>query len=178
MMTDPAIATMAANLEAKTGRSLDAWIELVRAEDLGKHGRIVSYLKQVHGMTHGYANFVALQALTQPASGDELVAAQYTGKEALRPVYEAALSMATSLGGDVEVAPKKTYVSLRRNKQFALLKPATRTAVEVGLNLPGVAATERLRAAGGMCSHTVRVSTLEEVDDELQRWLRAAYEQA
>ena len=177
-MTDPATVTMAANLQARTGRSLEAWIELVRTEGLGKHGHIMSFLKDEHGMTHGYANFVALQALNPPASGGELLAAQYAGKEPLRPVYEAALAMAANLGRDVEPAPKKTYVSLRRSKQFALLKPATSTALEIGLNLPGTPATDRLRPASGMCTHAVRVSSVEEVDEELHGWLRAAYEQA
>ena len=177
-MTDPATMTMAANLEARTGRSIEAWIELVRTQGLDRHGRIISYLKDEHGMTHGYANFVALQALNPPSSEDELVAAQYAGKEPLRPVYEAALSMAMTLGRDVEPAPKKTYVSLRRSKQFALLKPATRTALEIGLNLPGSPGTDRLRPASGMCTHTVRASSVEEVDEELHGWLRAAYERA
>jgi len=177
-MTDHATMTMAANLETKTGRSLEAWIDLVRSQGLDRHGRIISYLKAEHGMTHGYANFVAMQALNPPTSEDELVAAQYAGKELLRPVYEAALSMVMTLGRDVDAAPKKTYVSVRRSKQFALLKPATRTALEIGLNLPGMPGSDRLRPASGMCTHTVRVSSVEEVDEELHGWLSAAYERA
>lgn len=176
-MSDPA-TTMATNLAARTGRSLEEWIELVQAAGLGKHGQVISYLKREHGMTHGYANFVAMQALNQPASDDELVAGQYVGKEAVRPIYEAALAMATGLGADVEPAPKKTYVSLRRSKQFALLKPATRTQLEIGLNLPGTPGTERLRATDGMCTHIVRVASVEEVDDELRGWLSEAYARA
>lgn len=176
-MSDPA-TTMATNLEARTGRSLDAWIELVRATGLDKHGRIISFLKSEHGMSHGYANFVATQVLNQPASNDELVAAQYVGKEAVRPIYDAALAMATGLGADVEPAPKKTYVSLRRSKQFALLKPATRTQLEIGLNLPGAPGSERLRPTSGMCTHLVRLASVEEVDDELRGWLHDAYQRA
>ena len=176
-MSDPA-TTMATNLAAKTGRSLEDWIELVHAAGLGKHGQVISYLKREHGMTHGYANFVAMQALNQPVSDDELLASQYAGKEAVRPLYQAALTMATGLGTDVEPAPKKTYVSLRRSKQFALLKPATRTQLEIGLNLPGAPGTERLRPTTGMCTHVVRVATVEEVDDELRGWLSEAYARA
>ncbi len=177
-MTDPAIETMARNLEDKTGRSLESWIDLVRAQELTRHGQIISYLKSEHGMTHGYANLVAMQALHQPATEDELVAAQYSGKEHLRPIYEAALAMAMGLGADVEPAPKKTYVSLRRNKQFGLLKPASKSRMEVGLNLPDETPTDRLTATTGMCTHIVSLTSVDEVDDELRGWLTSAYERA
>ena len=178
-LDDPAVATMAANLAEKTGRSLYGWVELVRAQGIEKHGQIISYLKSEHGMTHGYANFVATHVRYEPTTDDALVAAQYSGAKAgLRPTYEAALGAATGLGADVDVAPKKTYVSLRRRKQFALIKPATSTRVEVGLNLRGVPGTARLVPTSGMCTHLVRIASPDEVDDELRGWLAAAYERA
>ena len=54
----------------------------------------------------------------------------------------------SKLGKDVEVAPKKAYVSLRRNKQFALIQPSTRTRVDLGLNLKGVEPEGRLEGRG------------------------------
>lgn len=177
--TESAVDTMAANLEQKTGRSLDEWVALVRAQDLDKHGQMISYLKTEHGMTHGYANLVATQVRSQPGNDVDLVAAQYAGpKAALRPIYEAVLAETASLGPDVEVAPKKTYVSLRRHKQFALVKPATRSQVEIGFNLAGEPGSDRLRPTSGMCSHTLRLGSEEEIDAELRGWLRAAYERA
>ena len=55
--------TMVANYPAKTGRSLDAWVTLVREQDLTAHGTIVAWLKTEHGMGHGFANGVAAIAL-------------------------------------------------------------------------------------------------------------------
>ena len=78
----------------------------------------------------------------------------------------------------MEIAPKKTSVSLRRSKQFGLIEPATKTRVDIGINLKGDVPTERLLAAGGMCTHNVRVSDVAQVDDELIAWLREAYERA
>jgi predicted transport protein len=177
--TDAAIDTMATNLEQKTGRSLDDWVALVRAQHLEKHGQMITYLKTEHGMTHGYANLVATQVRSQPGSEDDLVAAQYAGPKArLRPMYEAVLAEATGLGPDVEVAPKKTYVSLRRHKQFALVKAATRSQIEIGFNLAGEPGSDRLRPTSGMCSHTLRIGSVDEIDAELRGWLRAAYERA
>ena len=172
-------ATMVANLEARTGRSLDEWVALVRAEGVEKHGQIITFLKTEHGMTHGYANLVATHARDHASPDEDLVATQYAGPKAgLRPIYEAVLAAAAGLGPDVEVAPKKTYVSLRRRKQFALVKAATRSQVEIGLNLPGEPGTERLRPTTGMCSHIVRLGSPAELDEQVRGGLAAAYERA
>ena len=82
--------------------------------------------------------------------------------------------------GPFEVAPKKGYLSLRRKKQFAMVGPATKTQVEVGLNAKDLAAGARLVALppGGMCQYKVRVAFPEEVDAELVAWMRAAYDAA
>ena len=65
-----------------------------------------------------------------------------------RPIYDALMTAVAKLGSDAEIAPKKAYVSLRRNKQFALIQPSTATRVDVGINLKGVKATARLEASG------------------------------
>jgi hypothetical protein len=80
--------------------------------------------------------------------------------------------------GPYETAPKKTYVSLRRSKQFATVGPATKEKIEVGFNMKGVIATDRLLAIppGGMCNYKLRLGTLAEVDNELVTWLRTAYD--
>ena len=182
---DEATQSMIRNLEEKTGRSLDQWQKVVVGSKLAKHGEIVKYLKTEHGLTHGYANLVAHQALRSDASnfeGDDLIAAQYAGaKAALRPIYDALIAKVEGFGKDVEIAPKKAYVSLRRKKQFACLQPSTATRFDVGINLKGVAPAGRLEASGSfnaMVSHRVRVHEVKEVDDELIGWLRQAYDQA
>jgi hypothetical protein len=86
-----------------------------------------------------------------------------------------------AFGDDIELAPKKAYVSLRRAKQFGIVQPSTKTRVDVGINLKGVDPGGRLEASGSfnaMVSHRVRVSDAAEVDDELIGWLRDAYEAA
>ena len=82
--------------------------------------------------------------------------------------------------GPFEIAPKKTYVSLRRQKQFAMIGPATITRVEVGLNMKDVPPTDRLVAIppGGMCQYKVKVMTAGEVNPELIGWIRRAYDGA
>lgn len=87
----------------------------------------------------------------------------------------------SGFGDDVDIAPKKAYVSLRRSKQFGISKPSSRTRVDVGIDLKGADSTERLvegKSFSGMVSHQVGVSDVSDVDDELVGWLREAYEKA
>lgn len=176
-------ATMVANLKANTGKTLPQWLAIVKKSGLQKHGEIVKHLKTEHEMTHGYANLVAAKAREQgapPPASDDMVAKQYSGKKAdLKPIYDALIAAIQKLGKDVEIAPKKAYVSLRRSKQFALIQPSTATRVDVGINLKGADPTERLEASGSfnaMVSHRVRVTKKSEVNAELKRWLKQAYE--
>jgi hypothetical protein len=173
-MTDPFT-----NLEQKTGRTMPQWISVVEASSLTKHTEILAWLKAEHGLTHGFANGIALAFRNRDASdaADDLVAAQYSGAKAvLRPIYDRLLEAATSFGDDVEVAPKKSSVSLRRSKQFALVEAPSSKRVQLGLQLKGEPTTARLLAGDAMCSHRVIVSAVDEVDDELLGWLRTAYE--
>lgn len=179
-MTDPA-ETMFANLEEKTGKPKDFWLDAVHASGLSKHGEIIAFLKAEHGIGHGYANLIAHTAKGSAAAAqapDDLVAGQYAGKEDLRPIYEGLKTLIEGFGPDVDVAPKKAGVSFRRKKQFALVEPKTRTRVDVGINLKGHPGTDRLKVAGGMCTHKVGLTDAEEVDAELTGWLREAYEAA
>lgn len=175
--------TMINNLKAKTGKDLKAWIQIVKESGLEKHGQIIKLLKTEHGITHGFANLIAhkARAAGQPADTD-LVVAQYAGAKAdLKPIYDQLIKIIEAFGDDVTIAPKKSYVSLRRSKQFGLIQPSTKTRVDVGLNLKGVAPTDRLEASGGfnsMVSHRVRVTDATQVDDTLAGWLRDAYDAA
>jgi hypothetical protein len=156
----------------------------VQAEKLEKHSARVAFLKSKHGLGHGYANLVAHSVAGggAPSRGEDPVSDQYAGaKAALRPIYEAVLAAVMKFGKDIEVSPKKAYVSLRRNKQFAIVQPSTPTRLDVGLNLKGVAATGRLEASGSfnaMVSHRVRLASVKDADKELIGWLQQAYDQA
>ncbi|MEM9382149.1 MAG: DUF4287 domain-containing protein, partial [Planctomycetota bacterium] len=178
-------ASMIANLKEKTGKTLPQWLKIARASGEEKHGALVKHLKSEHGVTHGYANLIAHEHLRSAASastGDDLVSGQYSKKkEALRPIYDRLAKAVAGFGKDVELSPKKSYVSLRRSKQFGLIQPSTSTRVDVGLNLKGDPPSGRLEASGSfnsMVSHRVRVTSVDDVDDELIRWLREAYDRA
>jgi len=171
-----------ANIERSTGRSFNEWIGVVRSSGLDKHGQVVAMLKAEHGLGHGNANLIALKARDAaagaPGEEQQLVDAHYVGKHApLRPAYEAVVAVVREFGSDVELAPKKAYVSLRRRKQFGQVGPAA-GQLEVCLNLPGVAGTERLKPITGMATHRVRIADASGLDPELIGWLREAYDRA
>ena len=74
-----------------------------------------------------------------------------------------------------------TIVSLIRKKQFALINPATKTRIDLGLKLVGKDLTQRLENSGpfgAMCTHRVQLTKVEEVDAELKAWLTEAYDKA
>lgn len=183
---EQAVQTMIQNLEAKTGQSLAEWIRIAQSSNLARHGEIVKFLKSEHGLGHGYANLIAHRMAGEStdagAAAADPVNAQYSGDKAgLRPIYDAVIKAVGNFGGDVEISPKKTYVSLRRNKQFALIQPTTKTRLDLGINLKGAAPQGRLETSGSfnaMVSHRVRLESARDVDKELIGWLKQAYDQA
>jgi hypothetical protein len=174
------LATQIANIERTSGRTMAEWRTAIRERGLSKHGEIVAWLKEDHGMSHGNANRVALEALkadTQPA--DDPLDAMYAGpKAALRPLHERVIELARSYGSDVELAPKKAWVSVRRTKQFATVGPASASNLEVCLNLDRQP-TDRLEApTQGMLPRRVRLASDDDLDAEFRGWLREAYDRS
>ncbi|MEO1450864.1 MAG: DUF4287 domain-containing protein, partial [Bacteroidota bacterium] len=159
---DPAVKKMVDNLPAKTGKSLEEWLTLLGKQGLVKHGENVKWLKGTHGVGHGFANLITKFYLDQGKEPEaDVVGAQYVGKENLRPIYEALHAFLLSLGPDVQVSPKRGSVSYIRKHQFALIKPATKTRIDLGLKLKGKPTTDRLGDSGPfgtMCTHRVKLS--------------------
>jgi Domain of unknown function (DUF5655) len=185
------------NLEKHTGRNLDGWVGLVRksgpADEKGRR----TWLKE-QGLGGSQAGFVAERSLGQNAHAfddtpegylemaPKYVDRQYAGKrEPLRPIFEALLNLGKGLGTDVKVCPCETIVPLYRNHVFAQIKPSTLSRVDLGLVLGDPAALKdpqgRLVDTGGFrkrdrLTHRIEVQGLADLDEELEAWLRAAYE--
>ncbi len=188
-----ALNTQLTNIQKKTGKSLAELQAAVAASGAVKHGEKRSWLIEHFGLGFGDANTLIhtfakpLPDAVAPASVEALPGNDidpldliYSGpKAALRPLHEAIMRMVEGLG-DFELAPKKANVSLRRKKQFATVGPATRDLIEIGLNYKGFSATPRLKILppGGMCQGSVRLGSVDEVDAELQGWMRSAFDAA
>ena len=193
-MADPqaALLTQLRNIQAKTGKTLAELHAALAASGQAKHGEKRAWVMEHFGLGYGDANTVvhtvgqhlpglegAVPAAAAAPAGDPLQAIYAGSKAHLRALHEAVIAAVDALG-PYERSPKKSYVSLRRKKQFALVGPATQEQIEVGLNVKSLPPHPRLRAMppGGMCAYTTRLSRAEEVDAELRAWLQAAYDAA
>jgi hypothetical protein len=61
-----------------------------------------------------------------------------------------------------------------------MVGPATKTAVEIGLNAKDLPGDPRLVVVppGAMCNYKVRVSAASEIHASVTEWLKRAYESA
>ncbi len=173
---------MEKGLLEKTGKDITHWIKVVKDSGIEKHKAIIDFLKSEHGFTYGFANFVSMKARKADADSQDdknLLSKQYKGKESLKPIYEALIEKISKFGKDINIVPKNTSVSIIRKRQFALIKPATKTRIDLGLKIKGKPTGERLENSGPfgtMCTHRVRLTEVAQVDDELVGWLKEAYD--
>jgi Domain of unknown function (DUF5655)/Domain of unknown function (DUF4287) len=185
-----ALATQLTNIEKRSGKSLEELAGIIRSSGLSKHGEIRDMLKRELGLGHGDANTLTHHVLNSSdksgsaekasSTADDVVSGIYSGaKAALRPIHEKLMAEIKKFG-EFEISPKKTYLSLRRKKQFAMIGPATNTRVEVGINTKGLTATDRLveMPPNSMCNYKVRLGTEAEVDAALIDWIKRAYDGA
>lgn len=175
---DKALKTMIDNMPEKTGKSLEEWKLVLKRKSFAKHSEAVKYLKEEHNVTHGFANTIVTLSKDENEAPDNLLEKQYKGKENLIPIYKKLIAVVKTFGSDVTITPKKGSVSIIRKKQFALIKPATKTRIDLGLKLRDKPTTSRLEDSGPfgtMCTHRVKISKVEEIDNELKEWLKEAY---
>jgi hypothetical protein len=179
---EKAYQTQLNNIQQKTGKNLDELREFVRSSGITKHSQIRELLSREFVLGYGDANTLTHAVLQtgEEIAPDAVLDGIYSGAKAhLRPIHDRFMDAIQELG-EFETAPKKSYVSLRRKKQFAMIGPATNTRVEVGLNHKSLGEHPRLvpQKPGSMCSHVIRITDAGEVDDQLIAWVREAFEAA
>ena len=178
---DQALQTMINNMPEKTGKSLEEWITILKAKEFAKHGEAVKYLKSEHGVTHGFANTIVTLSKNEQSGSDDLLVNQYEGKENLKAIYDKIVAEISKFGNDIINTPKKGSVSLIRKHQFALIKPATKTRIDLGLKLKDKPTQGRLGDSGPfgtMCTHRVQLSSVDEVNNEVIGWIKEAYDRS
>lgn len=156
---------------------------MVKRSKIEKHLEIINYLKAEYGFSYGFANFVALKTKKSDAASIndlDLLSNQYKGKEYLKPIYDKLISKILTFGKDIQIAPKKAYVSLVCKKQFATLNPAAKTRFEIEIILEGQKPEGKLELEkpNAMCSHKINITSIDEIDKEVIKWIKSAYDNA
>lgn len=179
-------------LPQKTGRSLEEWIAFTKKSGPPTERERREWLKKEHKLGTNNAAWIAGRLEGKNTEEDspeaylktaaEWVEAQYSGpRAALRPLFEQLLKLGFSLGKDVKACPCKTMVPLYRKHVFAQIKPATNTRIDLGFALGNMKTPKRLIDTGGYekkdrITRRIEVWSKADIDDELKRWLKKAYE--
>jgi Domain of unknown function (DUF5655)/Domain of unknown function (DUF4287) len=182
-----------AELKPKTGRTLDEWLRFIKKEGPPTEAARRDWLKQQHGLGTNSAWWLAERSVGKgEEAGDpdaylraaeRYVENMFAGKkEHLRPIYDALLSLGLSMGQDTKACPCQTIVPLYRNHVFAQIKPTTQMRIDFGLALGDTRKTpKRLINTGGYqrkdrITHRFEITSLKDIDEEVKRWLKVAYE--
>ena len=182
-----------AELKQKTGRTVDEWIKFIKKEGPPTEAERRDWLKEQHKLGTNYAAFIAGQSVGKGeetgdpnaylAAAEKYVHDMFAGKkEHLRPLYNALLKLGLSMGKDTKACPCQTIVPLYRNHVFAQIKPTTQTRIDFGLALGDTRKTpKRLIDTGGFAkkdriTHRFEITSLKDIDDEVKKWLRIAYD--
>ena len=181
-----------ADLKTKTGRSLDEWLKFIKKSGPKTEQERQEWLKKEHGLGTNSAGWLAERAEGEGGedgdpeaylkAAEGYVEKMFAGpKASLRPLYEALLKLGLSVGKDVKACPCQTIVPLYRKHVFAQIKPTTQTRIDFGFALKDLKATGRLIDTGGFAkkdriTHRIAITSLADIDDEVKRWLRHAYE--
>lgn len=182
-----------AEMKAKTGRSLDEWCALIRKSGPTDLALRRDWLKDKYKLGTNTAWWLAERADGQPTWDESpesylAIAPQYVdqmfggSKGALRPVADALMRLAQSLGKDIRICPCKTIIPIYRKHVIAEIKPATKTRIDIGFALgKDVPFTERLLDTKGIekknrITHKIGITSTADIDVEVEHWLRTAYD--
>lgn len=180
-----------ATLKEKTGRDLDEWIAFIRSKGPKDDESRRAWLKKEHNIGTNSAACLIDQTNGNVEESDpdvylahaaKYVEAMFSGSRAsLRPLYDRLYQLSRSIGSDIRLCPGKTIVPVYRNHVIAQIKPTTRTRIDFGLALKDTPAKGRLDNTDGLAkkdriTHRIEITSLDDVDGFVEKWLRRAYE--
>ena len=182
-------------LPEKTGRSLDGWLKHIRADGPKDEKARREWLAKTYKLGTNTAWWLAEKATRPETIAEDTpegylkiapkhVEEQYAGKKAaLRPIYDALLKVGLAAGKEAKACPCKTMVPLYREHVFAQIKPTTNTRIDLGFALAHYKGKlpKRVIDTGGLAkkdriTHRMELTSVGEIDAELKKWLKTAYE--
>ncbi|MGH7482145.1 MAG: DUF5655 domain-containing protein [Longimicrobiales bacterium] len=173
-------------MRERTGRTLEEWVALVEASgiDALDQRAVRRWLKIEHAVPQNsqwaIADAAARAAGWEPPSVEQYVDQQYSGAKAgLRPVFDGLREIVDAFGDDVRMEGRATYTPFVRRRQFAAVAAATRNRIDVGLRYTAAPTSKLLTTASapGQATHKLSLTSVEEITNEIERLLRAAYDQ-
>jgi hypothetical protein len=181
-----------AELKDKTGKTLVEWQKHILKNGPKELRPRTAWLKEEYHIGSNTAGWLAERADGQPtwheseeaylAMAPMYVDEMYAGKKApMLPLYYKLLELGRHLGDDVKFCPCKTMVPFYRKHVIAQIKPTTNTRIDFGLALGDAKAKGKLIDTGGFekkdrITHRFAITRMKDIDAEVERWLRVAYE--
>lgn len=180
------MAAASASMAERTGRTVQEWVAVVQGSGLDPldQAAVRRWLRTEHGMPQNsqwiVAEAAALAAGWVRPTVEDYINGQYAGPKAqLRPVFDRLRGIIESFGDDVGTEGRATYTPFVRRRQFAAVAAATRSRIDVGCRYTAAPASDLLRPANapGQATHRFSVTATVEITPEVERLLRAAYDQ-
>ncbi len=181
-----------ADLVSGTGRTPEAWLDLIRRSGPVTEKERSEWLRVSHKLPAATAWLLAERSVgrEEDASDPDLyleaalryVDEMFSGRRAaLRPLYERLLEDAFALGDDVRACPCRTMVPLYRHHVFAQIRPATHSRLDLGLALGDMKTPPRLIDTAGLgrkdrITRRIEIRRIGDIDADVRRWLRTAYD--
>jgi hypothetical protein len=173
------------NLLDRTGKSLEEWVEIARELGIERPRELRKTLCEAFGLTWGYAGWIAWLAGDRGTPFNDrpenLVDAMFSGSKAkFRLMFDTLSVHALSLGPDARICPCQTIVPFYRRHVIAQVKPLA-SRLDFGLALGDHPFSARLldtggRAKGDRITHRIELREPRDIDAELLRLLRLAYD--
>lgn len=121
-------ASLEANLQKATGKSMAQWVKIAKTCPHDKPGARLKWFKQEHGLGQSRAGLILWRAFGEGSMGEEnpnklvdnLFAKSFAAQ---RPLYDKVASFVEKLG-EGTLSPRKSYVALYRLKQYGAIKPS------------------------------------------------------
>lgn len=111
------------DLAKATGKDLSSWMKTIDGFASKKRNEVIAWLKSEHGFGHMNASLLAgIHANggkpVYQSTGD-LLENQFAKAGEMRPLYDAFIAFVQKNFAAASVLPKKTYVSILDNREFA-----------------------------------------------------------
>lgn len=177
-------ASVRANLQRETGKTLEEWVEIVRREcKETKPKARTDWLKATYGIGVNRAATIFSVAFPSEMGWDDadgLRQALWTDP-ASAAILEAVEAAVAGFDGLV-TGQRKTFTAWSRKSQFAALKPVKGGTAMLGLAVTPDASPRLLEPKNEGWSDRLKaklpLASPAEVDDTVKAWLKAAWERS